>query len=265
MNRGRWPAEAELIPFTAGFPPGRRWLVLAPHPDDETFGLGGTLALGARRGVEIRVAVVTDGGAQGDAAEREGEARAAAAALGVPEPEFWRVPDRTLGPGDRALLSRIGRALDRHRPDVLFVTSPVEFHPDHRALAEAARRAVRAATLWGLRRRPPEWIAAYEVGAPLRPNLLVAADEAWECKLRAVGCYPGQMAFRRYHDFVEALGTVRALTLDGVRKAEAFHLSPAARVVRRRPSWWAAAVGVSGGAAARPGVAPLSPRGDGNT
>ncbi len=260
MSDRRLPVESELIPFDAGFPPGGRWLVLAPHPDDETFGVGATIALGARRGVEVRVVVATDGGAQGDASEREGEARAAAAALGVPAPEFWRLADRTLAPRDGALRARIRAALERHAPDVLFVTSPVEFHPDHRALALAASAAVRSTSLWGLRRRPPEWIAAYEVGAPIRPNLLVAADEAWDAKMRGVACYAGQMSFRRYDEVVEAFGTVRALTLDGVRKAEALHLQPARRVASQRASRWAAGVGMAGGPAAA--AAAPSPAGD---
>ena len=134
MKIGRLRVESELIPYAAGFPPGSRWLVLAPHPDDEAFGIGATLALGVRRGVEAHVVVVTDGGAQGDASEREIEASAAADALGLPEPEFWRFPDRSLRPDDPALRTRIERALEQHAPDVLFVTSPVEFHPDHRAL-----------------------------------------------------------------------------------------------------------------------------------
>jgi len=247
MTRAGLPVESELIPYVAGFPPGSRWLVLAPHPDDEVFGLGATLTLGARRGVEVQVIVVTDGGAQGNVPEREGEARAAGAALGLPEPEFWRFPDRSLRPGDPDLRSRIRRAIERHAPDVLFVTSPVEFHPDHRALALAARRVVRAGSLWGIRRRPPAWVAAYEVAVPLRPNVLIAGDEAWESKRRAVACYGGQLAIRRYDEVVEAFGTLRALTLTGVRKAEALHVEAARRVAWISASRWTARVGVSGG------------------
>ncbi len=249
MKGSRWPVESELIPYAPGFPPGRRWLVLAPHPDDEVFGLGATLVLAARRGVEARVAVVTDGGAQGDPEARAAEARAAVAALGLGEPEFWKFADRSLRPDDRGLRERIEDALARHAPDVLFVPSPVEVHPDHRALALAARRAVRAVSLLGMRRRPPAWIAAYEVSAQLRPNLLVAVDDAWEGKRRAVACYAGQLAVLPYGEAVEALGTIRALTLGGVRKAEAFHLGSARRIAFGSATAWAVRVGVTGGPA----------------
>ncbi|HVN76245.1 MAG TPA: PIG-L deacetylase family protein [Thermoanaerobaculaceae bacterium] len=268
MSGGPLPAEHELIPYAPGFPPGGRWLVLAPHPDDEVFGVGATLSLGVRRGVQVHVVVVTDGGAQGDGAVRESESRAAARALGVPEPEFWRFPDRSLVPAGAALRAKIAGALEHHAPDVLFVTSPVEFHPDHRALALAARRVVRARSLGGLRGRPPEWIAAYEVGAPLRPNVLVAADEAWERKRAAVSCFAGQIAVRRYDEVVEAFGTLRALTLDGVRKAEGFHIEGSRRVARGSASRWAASIGVSGGqapAGSDRGRETASPAGDGRS
>jgi len=244
VNKGWSPLESDLIPYAAGFPPGGRWLVLAPHPDDETFGVGATLALAAGRGVDVRVAVVTDGGAQGDPAEREREARDAATALGVGEPEFWRFPDRSLHPGDPSLRVRLREAMARCRPDGVFVTSPVELHPDHRALAIAVQREIRAAMLPGRRRHVPSFVAAFEVGTALRPNLLVAADEGWERKRRAIACYAGQIAVLPYDQIMEALATYRTLTLSGVRKAEGLHVEAARRLARISSRAWAASMGV---------------------
>jgi len=244
VTGGRLLLESDLIPYAPGFPPGRRWLLLAPHADDEVFGAGATLALGARRGVEIRVVVVTDGGAQGNPMEREREARAAAAALAVPEPEFWRFRDRSLHPGDPGLRARLKEAMERDEPDSVFVTSPIELHPDHRALALAVQRTVRSISGLGFSRRGPGWVAAYEVGTLLRPNLLVAADEVWEGKRRAGACYASQIAVRPYDEFAEAQGTLRSLTLDGVRRAEAFHIERARRIARLSARRWAGLMGV---------------------
>jgi LmbE family N-acetylglucosaminyl deacetylase len=253
MTPRRLPVESELIPYAPGFPPGNRWLVLAPHPDDEVFGVGATLVLGARRGVEVCTVVVTDGGAQGVPAEREREALGAAAALGLTEPEFWRLPDRSLRADDPELRGRLVSAMVRLRPDVVFVTSPVELHPDHRALASALQRAVRRLSFPGLRRRGPGWVAAYEVGTALRPNLLVAGDDAWESKKRAIACYAGQLEARPYDQVTDALATFRTLTLEGVRRAEAFHLERALRVARLSARRWAGLMGVPPVTAARGG------------
>ncbi len=251
MSQARFPVESDLIPYAAGFPPGGRWLVLAPHPDDEALGVGAMLAIAAARGIDVRVVVVTDGAAQGDPAEREREATAAAGVLALDPPEFWHFADRSLRPADPALGRRLREAFVRVHPDVVFVTSPVELHPDHRALALAVQRAVRATTLAGLREKPPRWVAAYEVGTPLAPNLLVAGDAGWEAKRRAAACYRGQLAFRRYDEVAEAFGTLRALTLEGVARAEALHLLPARRVARLSGRGWAAQMGAAPGTPGR--------------
>lgn len=243
MTRSRLPVESDLLPYAAGFPPGRRWLVLAPHPDDETLGVGATLALAAERGIDVQVAVVTDGGQQGDAGVREREAAGALAALGVRPPEFWRFPDRGLAESGRALRAAILAALRQHAPDALFVTSPVELHPDHRALALAAQRALRRALLLGLRLASPRWLVAYEVATPLLPNLLVAADETWEKKRRAVAAYASQLDHNPYDRVAEAMGVIRRLTLSGCEHAEGLFLLPAAAVARASASGWAARMG----------------------
>jgi LmbE family N-acetylglucosaminyl deacetylase len=249
MRRSGLPVESDLVPYAPGFPPGRRWLVLAPHPDDEVMGPGATLAQAVARGVDVTLVVVTDGGAQGDAGDREKEARAGAAALGVPEPEFWRLPDRSLVPQHSVLRRRLRSALGSHLPDVVFVTSPIELHPDHRALALALQRVLRRSTLAGLRDRPPAWVAAYEVATPLHPNLLVAGDEGWGAKQRAAACHGSQLSVRPYDRIMEAIGTLRTLTLTGVERAEALHVLPARRVARLSARGWASAMGSPRGVA----------------
>ena len=237
------PNESDLVPYVAGFPPGRRWLVLAPHADDESLGIGSTLALASERGVDVAVVVVTDGGRQGDPAEREAEAIAAAAALGIAAPRFWRLPDRSLAAAIPALRAAIGDVLDEVTPDTVLVTSPVDLHPDHRAAALATQRALRRRSLLGLRDRQPRWVAAYEVGSVLQPNLLVAADDGWERKLRAVACYRSQLAAAPYERVMEGLAAVRCLTLTGCARAEAFHVLPARSVARSSARGWAARMG----------------------
>jgi LmbE family N-acetylglucosaminyl deacetylase len=237
------PEEAELVPFQAGFPPGDRWLLLAPHPDDEALGPGATLALARERGVDVHLVVVTSGAAQGDTEEREAEAVASARELGLAPPMFWRFGDRTLAASLAPLAAAVGRAVTELLPDTIFVTSPVELHPDHRALAMAVQRSLRRATVLGLRRQPPHWVAAYEVATPLAPNLLVAADAAWERKMRAVAEHSSQLAHRPYERVAQAFGALRALTLSGARHAEAFHVLTTAAVVRRSARAWAAMMG----------------------
>ncbi len=218
-------------------------MVLAPHPDDETLGPGATVAMAARAGVQIEVAMLTDGAAQGDASVRAGEARRAAAILGVTDLQLWGLADRSLRPDDAALMRRLLRLLATSAADTVLLPSPVELHPDHRALALAVQRAVRRLTLGGLRQRGPRHVACFEVSAALLPNLLVAADEGWEAKRAAAACYASQLAVWPYLEVAEGLGAFRALTLAGARRAEAFHVVASRQLARWGAQRWAASMG----------------------
>ena len=63
MKRGiEMLTEEKLIPYHASDLTGKRVLVFAPHPDDETIGCGGSLALHAKAGDPVKVVILTDGG-----------------------------------------------------------------------------------------------------------------------------------------------------------------------------------------------------------
>lgn len=217
--------EQQLIPYQAVREiPARSVLVLAPHPDDEVFGCGGTLARHAAAGIPVHVVVATDGGFCAEAADRstlvatrEAESRAAAAVLGVPAPEFWRIPDRTLRYGE-ALVDRVVAAIRARDADLVFAPSPCEAHPDHSALAMAAIEAVRRIGA-GLH------LALYEIGVPLHPNTLVDISDLLEKKRAAMRCFVSQLAHQRYDEQIEALNRYRAYTLPfEVIAAEAFEV-----------------------------------------
>ena len=78
--------EDVLIPFnTSPLPPGP-WVVFAPHADDETFGMGGTLLKAKDQGIDTHLVVLTDGSKGGDAQDiveiRLNEAKEASQILG---------------------------------------------------------------------------------------------------------------------------------------------------------------------------------------
>jgi len=199
-------------------------LVLAPHPDDEVFGCGGAIAIHVANNVPVRVIIATDGaykkGHMGAAAERQREAArteesyAAAKVLGYGVPVFWSLSDRALAYG-APLIEKIVAAMDG--ADLVYAPALTETHPDHRILAMAAVEAVK--------RRPGTRLAFYEVGAPLRPNLLVDISPVQAKKQAAAACFRSQLAAQRYDEQIAALNRYRTYTLAGnVAAAEAFIL-----------------------------------------
>ncbi|MEP6993344.1 MAG: PIG-L family deacetylase [Acidobacteriota bacterium] len=229
------PREQSLIPFEATELTGARILVLAAHPDDESLGAGGTLALNAVRSQQIRIWIATDGtGQEGIAPAQAGEygtmrreeALRAAEALGLEAPHFGGLVDRGL-PADPGRLDAAIRAqLDAFEPDLILCPSPAELHPDHRALARSLFELVAAS-------RPGDAdhdrfrflrVAFYELSHPMLPNALVDIAAVAGKKTEALAAYASQQAVRDYAGAIGGLNAYRRLTLPGSGPVEAFRV-----------------------------------------
>lgn len=217
--------EPDLIPYSAVEAiAAHSVIVLAPHPDDEVFGCGGAIAAHAHRGVPVHVVILTDGAGAGDPALRAQESSQAAAMLGCAAPEFWGVADRTLLCSE-PLQQRLLETLQRHGADLLYAPSPWEVHPDHRQACAMAMQVVQR--LEGRVR-----LAFYEVGVPLRPNLLLDMTAHLPAKRAAMQCFASQVLRQDYARQIEALNTYRTYTLPRqVLAAEAYRVVSADQLV----------------------------------
>jgi LmbE family N-acetylglucosaminyl deacetylase len=259
--------EASLIPYEAADLSAGRILVLAAHPDDEILGPGGTLAVNAGTAETIRIWVATDGGRQEGAEpdedygkKRREESRKAAEALGLDPPVFGALPDRELAARAGDLAAEIGGLIAEFRPDLIFCPSPVEIHPDHRALAEAVYEILASS-------RPADAdhdrfrflrIAFYEISHPLLPNVLVDIAGVAKRKEEALAAYVSQQAVRDYAEAVGGLNAYRRLTLDGEGPVEAFRVVDYAEASTRSLEEFANAIGPSVIRPGERGPAPVS-------
>lgn len=145
----------------------RGLLAIFAHPDDETFGAGGALALAAAAAVPTWLVCATDGdlgGVEGarelDRELRRGELRCAMAALGVAEPIFlgygdsgmegWAKPEGclALAPADE-VVGRLVAIVRELRPATILTFDPggIYGHPDHVAISAHATAAFRLAAV----------------------------------------------------------------------------------------------------------------------
>ena len=139
------------------------------HPDDETFGTGGTLIRYAREGIAVHSLCLTEGekgwaGGEGAAVvprEQVGATRArelaeAGRRMGLASVTCLKYPDGGLaGVSEDWVVRDIVRWLRQVRPDVVITWGPDGGygHPDHIA---AGRRALRAIELAGIAGHEPE-------------------------------------------------------------------------------------------------------------
>ncbi|HEX9794812.1 MAG TPA: PIG-L deacetylase family protein [Planctomycetota bacterium] len=172
----------------------QRVLVLAPHPDDESLGCGGTLREHLLAGDHVEVLFLTSGerGCHGAPPEetgprREAEALAALTCLGAARAHFWRLADGGLR-ADEAAVARLAAQLLAGRYDVLYLPHAGEAHADHRAAAEITARALRRA---GGAAPAQAW--AYEVWTPLAElDRVVDVTPHLPAKLQAIREYRSQ-------------------------------------------------------------------------
>lgn len=177
-------------------PAGERVVVVAPHPDDELVGCGGTLLEHRRRGGTTTVVVLTDGGAsrrigrseEETVAVRRAEAERAAERLAVDELIWLGFPEYGWAVVDAA--DRLAQILGSHAADVVYAPSRVDGHPVHFAVAEAVAAAITS-----------ERVRIHQAQVPLTPTLVNRAFDvspSWSDLLEAYDAYPSQAgAIRR--------------------------------------------------------------------
>lgn len=141
-----------------------RLMAVLAHPDDESLGVGGTLAKYASEGVDVFLLTATRGdsgryrghrpgdhqhpGPSALATIRETELRNAASVLGVRDVSLLDYRDQHLDRADpREAVSGIAGHLRRVRPDVVVTFGPdgAYGHPDHIAVSQFTTAAIVAA------------------------------------------------------------------------------------------------------------------------
>ncbi len=223
-------SEENIIPYHTQNLTGAKVLVLAPHPDDETLGCGGSVCIHADAGDSVKIVFLTDG-SKGDSsktAEKEAyialrrrEAEQACHCLGVSDTEFWLYEDRSLYMVLECA-DRFSALMAEYRPDLVYVPSPLEIHPDHRAAAFLTEKYARTCE--------DDFSAVfYEVSQPLVfVNTLVDITPVLNRKNQAIQIYESQLRERPYGEFTLAMNRYRSLTLDNtVTHAEGFFVCEA--------------------------------------
>ena len=185
-------------------------LVLAPHPDDESLGCGGLIAQACAAGIEVHVAILTDGSmshpnsaafpAQRLLALREAEAADAVAELGLPPGRllFLRYQDAAAPRWGKSLRNagdRLATVIRERGIATVFASWRHDPHCDHLAAHRIAARACRLAgarhlsyAVWGWTLPPARILPR----TPVRGWRLEVSDTL-PVKRRAIACHRSQM------------------------------------------------------------------------
>jgi len=194
----------------------KRILVVAPHPDDETLGVGGTMAKLASEGHEVHVLIVSGHlpplYSREDYERTVNEANQALGILGVTNSKFLEIPATMISDMPLHKLNKlIFEMVDNVKPNMVFCPFP-DRHIDHRLVFDSLMVATRPVGVG----KKIEIIATYETlsethwNAPhiepnFTPNWVIDITENIEKKIKALKCYKSQISEFPHPRSIEAV------------------------------------------------------------
>lgn len=202
-------------------------LVIAPHPDDEILGCGGTLARLASDGCPTTVAIVTTGRppqfSEDFVSRVSVETKAAHDLIGVSETRHLDLPAAALDTVPAAQLNAaLAKLVQDLAPETVFIPFVGDVHVDHQLTFLAAMVASRPRHL-----QAPRRIYAYEtlsetnwyapgITPAFIPNVFVDISQTLEKKLDAFRCFKSQIREfpdERSIDAIRALAVMRGASM----------------------------------------------------
>ena len=178
-------------------------LAICAHPDDESLGLGGTLALHAKKGDLVHVLVFATGQYDRDESEkgisqRRMQGEKACKILGVKKFQFLNYDDQKLDTIPLTeLTKKIEDAIKKWKPNTIYTHFWGDMNQDHRKIYEATLIATRPK-----KRSPIKEVICYETPSStdnvygsrnFNPNFFVDIKKFMKKKKQAVNQYRNEI------------------------------------------------------------------------
>lgn len=212
-------------------------IIIAPHPDDEVLGVGGTLLRRKAEGSRIAWLIVTAisvelGWDAEKVHQRNNEIKQITRLFGFDEVFTLNLPAAQLDCIPISdLVNEISAVFKLFQPEEVFLPHPSDVHTDHRIVFDAAA----SCSKW-FRHPSVRRVLAYETlsesdfglgtNQGFSPNVFVNIEPFLTEKLRAMDIYQsevGEFPFPRSREAIQALATLRGAA-SGFKAAEAFEL-----------------------------------------
>lgn len=173
----------------------KKILVLAPHMDDETIGLGGTIKKHAEEGAEIHVTLITDGSNSVSSLSKEAltkkrmeEMQQVKDLLGITNIIYMGLPDGEVESTEMAK-EKLANIIKEIQPDLIYSTLFVDAHHDHTETAILLANVVKELD------QAPFKIRLYEINCAIPPeyiNCVVDIGQTFASKKQAIDSFQSQ-------------------------------------------------------------------------
>jgi LmbE family N-acetylglucosaminyl deacetylase len=185
-----------------------RIIAIGAHPDDCDYKFGGTAALLAAKGHQVKFLALTSGDAghqsQGGGAlakRRRSEAKEAGKRLGIAEYETLDNHDAELFPSLQ-VRHQVIRKIREWKADVVLGLRPYDYHPDHRNAGKVVQDAAYMVIVPNVTpdtpplEKNPVFLYMhdrFERPYPHVPDIAIAIDEVMDKKIDALDAHESQM------------------------------------------------------------------------
>ncbi len=214
-----------------------RTLVIAPHPDDELLGCGGTLLRRKSAGHTLGWLIVTgmtkeNGWSDERIKKRDKEIQLVASRVGFDKVYCLKLcPARLDEMGKSDLVSRISEVFSNFSPTELFMPHRGDVHSDHRVVFDVVSSCTKWFRYGSVKRvftyeTPSETEFGRAAELAFKPNYFVNIEAYLEAKLQMLSIYESEMhefPFPRSYRAIQALAEWRGAN-SGYEAAEAFEL-----------------------------------------
>jgi LmbE family N-acetylglucosaminyl deacetylase len=206
-------------------------LVVAPHPDDEVLGCGGTIKKLSNQGDEVMLVVVTEAYTPEWSEEfiraRPEKVKEVCGMLGISGVEFLGFPTaKTDQLPIKDVSEKIVEAGRKFSPDVAFIPFWGDAHQDHKVVSNASLIAFRPTTSPGVKKvLAYETLSETEWGTQgFKPTVYSDITETIGHKIKAMNCYTEELKAAphpRSVEIIESLARKRGSEA-GLEFAESF-------------------------------------------
>ena len=202
-------------------------LVIAPHPDDEVLGMGGTIKKLSKKN-KIILCVVSEGAtAQYKDKKmikvRRDSCKKTAKILGISQTIFLDYPDMRLNLSHLDINKKLEEIIEKYKPEIVYTAPKNDLNLDHQVVFSSTLVACRPKS--GVKQ-----ILCYEIQGntkvPFVPNVFENIEKEFSYKIKGFKMYKSEIEEfpnPRSIAAIENLAIQRGIE-SGTRKAEAFEL-----------------------------------------
>ncbi|QHS23512.1 PIG-L family deacetylase [Virgibacillus sp. MSP4-1] len=173
----------------------KRIAVLAPHMDDETIGVGGTIRRHANEGAKVHCIFTTDGSSSVTSMDRDElsnqrkqEMNKVKHILGIHQIHYMDLPDGHVQSNVKSQNDLL-KILKEIQPDLIYCTPFIDAHPDHLATTQLLADTLKRTDLHRTK------IRLYDVNCPIPPsevNCIIDITDSFSDKSHAIELFSSQ-------------------------------------------------------------------------